>query len=293
MASATDGSGRRRRGPVVIGDPRQSQYPYYPGVNKGRAGSVGPLILRSINWGIVVGFLVVFGFFGWILWQNSPSTTALGTVGFVLVGWIFSLCLHEFGHAVTAVLGGDTSPGTIRYLSFNPLHYVNPLLSIIMPVIFILIGGIALPGGAVYLRRDLIRNRAWQSAVSLAGPLGNFLFCLGLALPWRLGLLSGHPTLQAAVAVLAFFQVAAIVLNLLPVPPLDGFGVLMPWLPREFARAAMSVGMYAFILLFVLLWFVPQANYAFFITIFNIVALVGINPDWVQVGLQNLFFWQR
>ena len=290
MASAIGGSGRRRRGPIVIGNPRQS--PYYPGANKGRAGSVGSLILRSVNWGIVIGFLLVFGFFGWILWQNSPSTTAVGTVGFVLVGWIFSLCLHEFGHAVTAVLGGDTSPGTLRYLSFNPLHYVNPLLSIIMPVIFILIGGIALPGGAVYLRRDLIRNRGWQSAVSLAGPFGNFLFLLGLALPLRLGVMDGHPTLQAAAAVLAFFQVAAIVLNLLPIPPLDGFGVIMPWLPRQFAQAAMSIGMYGFILIFVLLWFVPQANYAFFNAVFNILAAVGIDPQLAVDGLNNLFFWR-
>jgi Zn-dependent protease len=276
----------------VIGDPRQS--PYYPGANRGRiTGSIGQLILRSINWGIVAGFVLVMGFFAWILWQDQPNTRTLGTVGFVLVGWIFSLCLHEFGHAVTAVLGGDTSPGTIRYLSFNPLRYVNPLLSIIMPVIFILIGGIALPGGAVYLRRELIRSRAWQSAVSLAGPLGNFLFLLGLALPLRLGLLNGHPTLQAAVGVLAFFQVAAIVLNLLPVPPLDGFGVIMPWLPRQFAQTAMSLGMYGFILIFVLLWFVPQANILFFSTIFRILAAVGIDPGLAVTGLSSLFFWQR
>jgi len=276
----------------VIGNPRQS--PLYSGMNNSRySGSVGQLILRSINWGIVAGLLLVFGFFGWILWQNQDNTKALGTVGFVLVGWIFSLCLHEFGHAVTAVLGGDTSPGTLRYLSFNPLHYVNPLLSIIMPVIFILIGGIALPGGAVYLRRDLIRNRFWQSAVSLAGPLGNLLFLLGLALPLRLGLLDGHPMLQAAVGVLAFFQVAAIVLNLIPIPPLDGFGVIMPWLPRQLAQAAMSLGIYGFILIFVLLWYVPPANDLLFGTVFNILASVGIDPILALDGLRNLFFWHR
>lgn len=289
MASATGGSGRRRRGPIVLGNPRQS--PYYPGVNKGRAGSVGSLILRSINWGIVVGFLLVFGFFGWILWQNSPSTTALGTVGFVLVGWVFSLCLHEFGHAVTAVLGGDTSPGTIRYLSFNPLHYVNPLMSIILPIIFILIGGIALPGGAVYLRRDLIRNRAWQSAISLAGPLGNFLFLLGLALLWRF-IPAGHETLIGAIAVLAFFQALAIVLNLIPVPPLDGFGVIMPWLPREIAQLAMTVSMYAFLLLFALLFFVPQSWNVLSGAAQTILTAVGIDPFFINIGWQNLFFWK-
>ncbi|MGE5335561.1 MAG: site-2 protease family protein, partial [Nitrososphaerota archaeon] len=252
----------------MIGDPRQS--PYYPGTNSRYAGSVGTLIVRSVNWGIVAGLLIVLGFFGWILWQNQPSTQTLGTVGFVLVGWILSLCLHEFGHAMTAVLGGDTSPGTLRYLSFNPLHYVNPLMSIIMPIVFLLLGGIALPGGAVYLRRDLLRNRFWQSAVSLAGPLANFLFMLGLALVLRSGLLNGHLALQASFAVLAFFQVAAIVLNLLPVPPLDGFGIIMPWLPREIARFAMSVSLYTFILLFVLIWYVPQASGLLFGAVFNI-----------------------
>lgn len=275
----------------MIGNPRQS--PYYPGMNNRYTGSVGQLILRSINWAIVAGLLLVFGFFGWILWQNQPSTVALGTVGFVLACWIFSLCLHEFGHAVTAVLGGDTSPGTIRYLSFNPLHYVNPLLSIIMPVVFVLLGGIALPGGAVYLRRDLVRNRAWQSAISLAGPFGNLLFLLGLALVMRTNLLNGHAALQFAVALLAFFQVMAIVLNLLPIPPLDGFGVISPWLPREFAQTAMSLGMYSFILLFVLLWYVPIANTMLFGAVDGILLAVGIDPGLAQVGYYNLFFWRH
>jgi hypothetical protein len=66
----------------------------------------------------------------------------------------------------------------------------------------------------------------------------------------------------------------------------------MPWLPRQFAQAAMSVGMYGFILIFVLLWFVPQANYAFFSVVFNILAAAGIDPQLAVDGLNNLFFWQ-
>jgi Zn-dependent protease len=275
----------------VIGNTRQN--PLYPDVNSRRyTGSVSSLILRSINWTIVAGLLLAFGFFGWILWQNQPNTVTLGTVGFVIVGWIFSLCLHEFGHAATAVLGGDTSPSTLRYLSFNPLRYVNPLLSIIMPVIFVLLGGIALPGGAVYLRRDLLRNRGWQSAVSLAGPLANLLMLLGLALVLLTGLADGHLAFQAAVGVLAFFQAAAIVLNLLPIPPLDGFGVLTPWLPRELAQAALSVGMYSFILLFVLLWFVPPATALLFGVVDGILSTLGINPELAHLGLFYLFSWR-
>src|SRR6185437_10504411 len=117
---------------------------------------------------IVAAFAILFGFFTWMLLQNQQKLVISGTLGVVLVGWIFSLCLHEFAHAATAVWGGDTSPTTLRYLSFNPLHYLNPVLSIVLPVAFLFLGGIALPGGAVYLRRDLVRNAYWQSAISLA-----------------------------------------------------------------------------------------------------------------------------
>ena len=56
----------------MIGNRRQR--PEYPGMYGSRyAGSLGQLILRSINWGIVVGILLVFGIFGWILWQNRPA----------------------------------------------------------------------------------------------------------------------------------------------------------------------------------------------------------------------------
>ena len=163
----------------------------------------------------------------------------------MLVGWIFSLCLHEFGHAVTAVLGGDTSPAhfvisaSIRSTipTFCQHHHAGH---------FHFDRRIGLPGGAVYLRRDLIRNRDWQSAISLAGPFGNFLFStrVGAALARLAGCSMGILRCRRG-CVLAFFQVMAIVLNLMPIPPLDGFGVILPWLPRELAQLAMSVAMYA------------------------------------------------
>ena len=101
-----------------------------------------------------------------------------GTVGFIVFGWVFSLCLHEFAHAATAYLGGDHSDSTRSYLSFNPLKYLHPVFSIVLPLVFILLGGIALPGGAVYLNRNLVRSRGWQSAISLAGPLMNAVIAI-------------------------------------------------------------------------------------------------------------------
>jgi Zn-dependent protease len=60
----------------------------------------------------------------------------------VLVGWIFSLCLHEFSHALVAYYGGDTSVRDKGYLTFNPLKYTHPLYSIVLPLLFLVMGGI-------------------------------------------------------------------------------------------------------------------------------------------------------
>ena len=45
----------------------------------------------------------------------------------VLIGWIFSLCLHEFSHSLVAYYGGDTTVREKGYLTFNPLKYTHPV----------------------------------------------------------------------------------------------------------------------------------------------------------------------
>ena len=71
---------------------------------------------------------------------------------FVIAGWLVSLCLHEFAHAFTAWRFGDHDVAVRGYLTLNPLKYSNPLLSLGLPLLFIALGGIGLPGGAVYVR---------------------------------------------------------------------------------------------------------------------------------------------
>jgi Zn-dependent protease len=250
-------------------------------------------MLRSVNWKIVGGFTLILGLLSAALWQGDSRLVGPATLAFVLVGWVFSLCLHEFTHAATAVLAGDDSESTRRYLSFNPLHYVHPLLSIVMPLAFVLFGGIGLPGGAVYLRRDLVRSRAWQSAISLAAPLMNLLLVFLLALPLRFGLLNGHLALAAAMAFLALFEAMAGLLNLLPIPPLDGFGAIAYWLPERIRVAGYKAGFITIPLLFLLLWYVKPVNEALGNGIIGLLSAWGIDPLLVLLGQLNMFFWQH
>src|SRR5438552_12542961 len=111
-------------------------------------------------------------------------------------------------------------------------------MSLILPIVFLLLGGIALPGGAVYINHSALRTRAWSSAVSIAGPVGNLLCGLLIAGVFSIAGPAGWITnatgyFFAALAVLGFFMFLAVVLNLLPVPGRDGFGVIPPWRSEE------------------------------------------------------------
>ena len=271
-------------------NPYRSEILYGGGLRR----SPNPLqaIAAQINWEIVAAFLILVGFFIFLLWQNQPSLVVPGTVGLVLVGWVFSLCLHEFAHAATAYIGGDHSDSTRSYLSFNPLKYLHPVLSILLPIIFILLGGIALPGGAVYVNRNLVRGRVRQSAISLAGPLMNGLVAIVASIPFWLGITDNHPALANALALLVFFQVFSVVLNILPIPPLDGFGIISPWLPRELQNALYTFANFGILIIFAALWLVQPVALAFFNFVFSIMILLRVDPSLALSGLATFQFWQ-
>jgi Zn-dependent protease len=235
----------------------------------------------SVNFLLIV---LVFTGIGAALWHGYVGGKAAVFV-FVIAGWVVSLCLHEFGHAITAYWGGDRRIVETGYLSLDPLKYTDPALSLLLPLILIFLGGIGLPGGAVWVRTGALRSKAWMSAVSAAGPLANGV-CLGL-----LGLLfaamphGDQPSdVEAGVAVLAFFQATAIVLNLLPLPGLDGFGIVRPWLPVHIAVKANQVGAATFLILLLLLWYTPLGRVIFTIGFYG-ADLVGIDVSAVVRGI--------
>ncbi len=169
-----------------------------------------------------------------------PDQASIATFAFVLIGWIVSLCLHEYAHAATASAFGDTTIIERGYLTLNPLHYFRGGGSLILPVIAVIFGGIALPGGAVLIRNDLIRRPWQQSLVALAGPLTTLacaVVCYVAARAVTGDGGGGSDLLADALILLTFFELMAFVLNILPLPGLDGFAALRPFLPQVLTRA--------------------------------------------------------
>jgi len=173
----------------------------------------------------------------------------------VLIGWIMSVVLHEFAHGLVAHWGGDYTVRERGGLTLNPIQYIDPVMSIVLPIAIFLIGGIPLPGGVTYVRRDLLRSRAWDAAVSAAGPLMNFLLFLALVMPFHPKLRWVEPTAisEAGNAVvfmgaMALLQMVSVLFNLIPIPPLDGFGIISPFMdPRtreKFMTPPLSFGLF-------------------------------------------------
>jgi Zn-dependent protease len=229
---------------------------------------------------------------GWMAWSGYGAAR-LNVLLFVVSGWVVSLCLHEYGHALTGYLSGDLGAAERGYLTLNPLRYTNPLLSIVFPLVFLFLGGIGLPGGSVWIDHSQVRSRLRESLISLAGPLVNVVFLVATVAPFGFGV-DGyqHEAFWSGLAFLAFLQLTAALLNLAPIPGVDGGNALRPWLSPQYRRGFDLVAPWGMILLFALLMS-PLVGGFFFTVVDRIAAAVGLPLDLAAEGRSLFQFWQR
>jgi Zn-dependent protease len=256
--------------------------------------AAAPELKRPNNW-VGLGLLLIWiALAAWIL--AAPS--GLAVFGFVMAGWILAVMAHEFAHAAVAHIAGDPTVAAKGYLSFDPRRYGDLGVSLVIPLLALAIGGIGFPGGAVYLRPDLMRNRAWRSAASLAGPGATFVVLIAIALGLRIWLAAGVVTaggfaLFSAFTVLGFLQAMALVLNLLPIPGLDGFNAIRPWLPAEWSQGLRRLEGLAMVAILVVVFYVPGASARLFQAAAALSAGVGLDLAPLRIGWRLFHFWQR
>ena len=238
---------------------------------------------------VIVGVTVLGGVLAWLAAAERRPLAYFGVFTFVIAGWLVSLCLHEFGHAYTAWRFGDHDVAVRGYLTLNPLKYSSPLLSLGLPLLFIALGGIGLPGGAVYVRTGFMTPRQ-RTLVNLAGPLANLVLAVALLAATRQFYNQEHRVFWSAVAFLAFLQITALVLNLLPIPGLDGYGALEPHLSPETQRAVQPAKQFGFLILVVLL-LAPALNQWFFSVVLWFFDLSEVSRSLVAIGAQLTRFW--
>lgn len=174
---------------------------------------------------------------------------------------ILAITLHEVAHGWMALQFGDTTAQSQGRLSLNPLRHIDPIGTVLVPAVLAVLGGFifgwAKPVPVNYYR--LRQPKRDMALVALAGPLSNVLMALG----WGLMALIGHslqPQLSWLGEPLLLMGIAGIdvnvmlcVLNLLPIPPLDGSRVMAGVLPDSVGAMMARLEPYGLVILIVLL----------------------------------------
>lgn len=176
------------------------------------------------------------------------DTTAINI--FQLVILLFSVVIHEVSHGLVALRLGDETAKMMGRLTLNPLPHLDLVGSVIVPVLSSLGGfpfGWAKP--VPYNPRNLYKDYKYGPLkVALAGPGANFAVALSIGLIARF-----LAPFISEFLLLLFFLVVALniflgLLNLIPVPPLDGSKILTLILPHKYSIALQSMGMGAMVL---------------------------------------------
>ena len=210
-----------------------------------------------------------------------------------MVGWVLAVMVHEFAHALTAWLAGDHTVVARGYLSFDPRRYGDIGTSLVIPLLALALGGIGFPGGAVWLRTDLMRSKLWRAAASLAGPAATLVILLVLAGVLRVWSNFGaEGPLFPALTVIAYLQAMALILNLLPVPGLDGFNAIRPFLPRRWSKTIRKIEGIAMLAMLAALFMVPGVAQSLFDAARDLALAVGLYPDALQWGWDAFYFWR-
>jgi Zn-dependent protease len=145
---------------------------------------------------------------------------------FFLLALVVSISIHEFSHAWSAYELGDPTARNQGRLTLNPIRHFDPLGALM--IVFMAFSGVGIGWGKpVPVNPYNLRTnpRVGMGLTSAAGPFSNLVLATLLAIPLRLGW--GMPAIvQTFLLTLVLTNVSLALFNLIPLPPLDGFGVI-------------------------------------------------------------------
>ena len=145
-----------------------------------------------------------------------------------------SISVHEFGHSFFGFIGGDWAVRSNGYLTLNFLKYAHPVLTFIVPAILFFTAGFAVSGAAVYIREQYIKSGLMRFLTHAGGVIGNALMIIALIglKPFILNYLPSE-NLNSSIDFVIYINALMIAYNLIPIPPLDGFNILLSPLPND------------------------------------------------------------
>ena len=183
------------------------------------------------------------------------------------VALIVGIVIHESAHALAAYVLGDKTARSRGRVSLNPLAHIDPFGTVLLPLLMLAAGGPVFAFAKpvpVYLN-NLKHPKRDELLVALAGPLSNALLALAAALIGYvlLPLLAGQAPRSLLSSLFSIFMTFIVVnlslafFNLIPLPPLDGSSILVPFLKGKALREYYRIQQYAMPILLVILYLLP------------------------------------
>jgi Zn-dependent protease len=186
------------------------------------------------------------------------------TLAIWVIPVLFAITVHEAAHGYVARMLGDTTAAMLGRLTLNPLKHIDPIGTIAVPAGLLILSSLS-PGPPFVFgwakpvpvnTRNLRRPQRDMAVVAAAGPLANLVMAIGWALLLKLGLALDH-ALSLAMVYMGMAGIAInvllMVLNLLPLPPLDGGRVVAGFLPRRIAQHYERIEPYGLVIVLILL----------------------------------------
>jgi Zn-dependent protease len=173
---------------------------------------------------------------------------------------LLAITVHEASHGYAARALGDRTAQMLGRLSLNPIRHIDPVGTILVPGILLVLGGF-LFGWAKPVpvnMRNLVHPRRDMALVAIAGPLSNLAMALGWGLLLKIALATGATDgvwlgVRAMAVAGIVINLILMVLNLLPLPPLDGGRVLTGLVPESWARRLDRIEPFGLLILVALL----------------------------------------
>jgi Zn-dependent protease len=207
------------------------------------------------------------------------------TVFIYIVVFIFSAIIHEISHGYVAHLRGDDTAKLMGWITLNPLSHIELFGSIILPTVLLLLKSPILFGWVKSVPidyRNFKNPKLDISLVSLAGPIANLLLALVSGLGVRLIRIFPNfeagfgAAIQSFLYIMLIMNVILAIINLIPIPPLDGSKVITFFIPRDIATKYMNINSLVCLTVLLLLllssdvmWNLLYPTISFFVTIFS------------------------
>lgn len=182
----------------------------------------------------------------------------------IFVSLLISITLHEMMHAYAGLKLGDTTAHEQGRISLNPLSHIDPVATILLPIITLIIFGIPLLAAKpVPFNPNRVKWQEFGAAIiAFAGPLTNLALAAAAALSAHL--IGAESGIYEIIRIFVFINVGLFVFNMLPIPPLDGSRILYAVAPEPLQKIMSQMELIGIVIVFGLIIAVPQFGHFLF-----------------------------